>query len=156
MEDIYYWLQLRKDVAIIVRSCVVCQIAKGLAQKNIGLYLLLPTPKDIWKNLSMNFLLGLPRIDRRVDLVFVVVNRFSKMAHFIHYRKNSDIPYVTKLFFLKVVRLHGVPSSVVLDRESKFLATFWMMLWYRFYTFLKYNSTTHPQTEGQIEVTNRT
>jgi hypothetical protein len=105
---------MRYDVKIFVERCRICQYAKGKQQKT-GLYQAFPILDKPWDAISMDFVLGLPRTQIINDSIFVVVGIFSKMAHFIPCQKTNEATHIDNLFFKAIVRLHGLPRSIVLD-----------------------------------------
>ncbi|XP_071694409.1 uncharacterized protein [Rutidosis leptorrhynchoides] len=102
-----------KDVKVIINRCATCFQSKSAFHK--GIYTPLPVPNQPWEDLSMDFIVALPRIQRGKDSI-MVVDRFSKMAHFCN--KTNDATIVAALFFKEIVRLHGVLKTIVSDRDT--------------------------------------
>jgi hypothetical protein len=153
VQENFFWPKLAHDVECFVKSCRICQIAKS-HNKNTGLYTPLLVPKAPWEDISLDFVLGLPRTQRNKDSIMVVVDRFSKMAHFVPCNKTADTSHIADLYFRKIVKLHGVPKTITFDRDLKFISHFWCTLWRKLGTTLQFSSSYHPQTDGQIEVVN--
>ena len=120
LEEKCYWPQMYKDVQRFVKSCGVCQVAKGVSQ-NIGLYTTIVVPKKPWTNISIDFVLGLPKTSNGFDSIFSLVDRFSKMAHFIYCKKTFDVVQVIDIFFKENWRLHGLPKSIISNKDNKFV-----------------------------------
>jgi hypothetical protein len=154
LNRLYYWLGMRIDVKKFVKKCRIFQHVKGIRQ-NTGLYQPLPVPERPWNTISMDFVLGMPRKQRGCDSIFMVVDRFLKMAHFIPCQKTNDATHIANLFFKEFVRLHGLPKSIVSNRDTKFVGHFWRTLWKKIGTKLSFRSSYHPQTDGQTEILNQ-
>ncbi|XP_024014001.1 uncharacterized protein LOC112088080 [Eutrema salsugineum] len=118
LQDHFHWPYMKRDVERVCARCATCKQAKAKVQSN-GFYTPLHIPYHPWTDISMDFVLGLPRSRTGKDLIFVVVDRFSKMAHFIACNKTDDASHVANLFFRDIVRIHGMPRTIVSDRVTK-------------------------------------
>jgi hypothetical protein len=104
----FFWPRMRKDVERFVAYCTTCQKAKSHLNPH-GLYMPLPVPSVPWEDISMEFVLGLPHTQKGRDSIFLFVDRFSKIAHFIPCHMTDDAAHIADLFFHDIVHLHGVP-----------------------------------------------
>jgi hypothetical protein len=156
VQRLYWWPALRQDVTAYVRSCDSCQRFKPSQQQPAGKLQSLPVPEGRWQDLSMDLIVQLPRTPRGKDAIFVVVDRLTKRAHFMATTTNATAPDLARLFVDNVFRLHGMPRTLVSDRDARFTSRFWQALFRMLGTQLCLSSAHHPQTDGQTERTNRT
>ena len=155
VKHFFHWEGLKNEVKEWVARCDICQKVKYDQRAPMGLLQPLPTPAKIWEDLSMDFVEGLPT-SRGCDAILVVVDRLSKGAHFIPLRHPFTASSVAKIFVEHVVRLHGIPRSILTDRGALFMSSFWQELFSLQGSKLRASSSYHPQTDGQTEVVNRT
>ena len=116
LREHFYWPKMGGDIHKFISASSICQKAKSRFHQ--GLYTPLLVPSQHWNDVSMDFIVALPRTQRGKDAITVVVDRFSKMAHFIHCHETDDATHISELYFKEILRLHGVPKSIVSDRDS--------------------------------------
>ncbi|KAK2448849.1 hypothetical protein QL285_008096 [Trifolium repens] len=151
----FWWPGMKRDVAEFVASCLTCQKAKVEHQRPAGMLQSLDIPEWKWDSISMDFITGLPKTRRKHDSIWVIVDRLTKSAHFLPVRITDTAAKLTDIYIAEIVRLHGIPSSIVSDRDPKFTSHFWKTLHEALGTKLRLSSAYHPQTDGQTERTNQ-
>jgi len=151
----YYWPRMDEMVKQYVTTCPTCQRTKGSTQKPIGLLRPLAVPAERWDQVTMDFITGLPTTIRGCDALTVFVDKYSKMVRFAAGRKTDTAEDVGQQFFEQVYRHHGLPISIVSDRDPRFLSAFWQQLWELCGTRLDMSTPYHAQTDGQTERINR-
>ena len=152
----YYWPTLAVDVKEYVTSCHSCQSNKARSSNAIGLAQPIAPPPRRWDQVTMDLITQLPRTTNGKDAIVVVVDKYSKMIHCIPTTTTVDAPSLARLFYDHIVRLHGLPSSIISDRDPRFTSTFWQQLWKQMGTKLAMSTAYHPQADGQSERANRT
>jgi hypothetical protein len=148
----YYWPGLARDVKDYVRSCNSCQRNKSDINSNRGLLQPLPIPPQRWHTVAMDFAGPFaPSGEGKWDQVFIVTDKLTKRSHFIPSKTTDTATDTATRFFTNIVRLHGLPSVIISDRDVKFTSLFWSTLFDTFGTRLALSTAYHPQTDGQSE-----
>jgi len=145
---------MKKDVTEFVKGCVVCQQIKSPTQLPYGLLQPISPPTAVWEDISLDFVIGLPSF-QTYTVILVVVDRFSKAAHFGMLPTNFSAVKVAELFASMVCKLHGMPKSIISDRDPIFMSNFWKELFRMSGTKLRMSSAYHPQSDGQTEAVNK-
>ncbi|KAL4291663.1 hypothetical protein GQ457_14G020350 [Hibiscus cannabinus] len=151
LRERYWWKGLKRDVVRFVSHCLTCQKVKAEHQRPQGLLQRIELPLWKWERVTMDFVSGLPLTPSKKNSIWVIVDRLTKSAHFIPVRANYSLGQLARLYIAEIVRLHGVPVSIISDRDPKFTSNFWGSLHTALGTQLDFSTAYHPQTDGQSE-----
>ena len=147
---------MKRDIAEFVAKCPNCQQVKIEHQKPGGLAQEIEIPTWKWEMINMDFVVGLPKSKRHFDSIWVIVDRMTKSAHFLPVKTSYSAEDYAKLYIREMVKLHGVPLSIISDRGTQFTSHFWKSFQKGLGTKVKLSTAFHPQTDGQAERTIQT
>jgi transposase InsO family protein len=150
----FHWKGMRRDIKLFILNCEVCQVNKHETIHPPGLLQPLPIPSRVWSDISMDFIEGLPK-SHGFSVIMVVVDRFTKYGHFISLGHPYTAFRVAQAFFANVLKLHGMPTTIVSDRDRVFTSSFWPELFQLQGITLAFSSAYHPQSDGQTEALNK-
>jgi hypothetical protein len=146
---------MKIEIAKYVSQCDIYQRVKASYLKTAGILQPLPIPSWKWEDISMDFIVGLPNTSQKYDSIWVVVDRLTKTAHFIPMHTTYNAKKYAEIYLDQIIRLHGVPKTIISYRGAPFIARFWEQLQHSLGAKLIRSSTYHPQTDGQTERVNQ-
>lgn len=150
----FHWPKMKSEIVDYVRGCDIFQRIKSGNQFPRGLLQPLPIPDQVWQHISLDFVEGLPRSADK-DCIMVVIDSLTKVGHFIALSHPYSATTVAQLFLDNIYRLHGMPQSIVSDRDKIFTSHFWKELFTLMGTKLQLSTSYHPESDGQTEWLNR-
>ncbi|GJW36076.1 putative reverse transcriptase domain-containing protein [Tanacetum coccineum] len=153
---LYWWLNMKDDIATYVSKCLTCAKVKAEHQNLSGLLQQPEIPVWKWERITMDFVSGLPRTPSGYDTIWVIVDRLTKSAHFLPMKKTDSMEKLTRLYWKEIVCRHGIPVSIISNRDIHFTSNFWRSLQEALGTNLDTSTAYHPQTDGQSERTIQT
>jgi len=156
LREVYWWNGMKKGITEFVAKCPNCQQVKVEHQRPGGLAQRIELPEWKWEMINMDFITGLPRSRRQHDSIWVIVDRMTKSAHFLPVKTTHSAEDYAKLYIQEIVRLHGVPISIISDRGAQFTAQFWKSFQKGLGSKVNLSTAFHPQTDGQVERTIQT
>jgi hypothetical protein len=151
----YWWYGMKRAIAEYVALCDNCQRVKAERQRPAGLLQPLKIPEWKWEEISMDFIVGLSKTQSGYDSIWVIVDRLSKVAHFILVKTIYKGSKLAELYIARIVCLHGMPKKIVSDRGTQFTSKFWEKLHESMDTKLNISSAYHPRIDGQTERVNQ-
>ncbi|GJX82198.1 putative reverse transcriptase domain-containing protein [Tanacetum coccineum] len=156
MKQLYWWPNMKADIATYVSKCLTCLRVKAEHQKPSGLLVQPAIPQWKWENITMDFVTKLPRTQSGNDTIWVIVDRLTKSAHFLPMRETDPMDKLARLYLKEVVTRHGIPVSIICDRDPHFTSNFWRSFQKAMGTRLDMSTAYHPETDGQSERTIQT
>ncbi|GJT82172.1 putative reverse transcriptase domain-containing protein [Tanacetum coccineum] len=156
MKKLYWWPNIKADIATYVSKCLTCANVKAEHQRPSGLLVQPEIPEWKWDNITMDFITKLPKSSQSLDTIWVIIDRLTKSAHFLPIRETDPLDKLARLHLNKIVTRHGIPVSIICDRDSKFTSNFWKSFQKALGTDLSMSTAYHPQTDGQSERTIQT
>ncbi|KAD6453304.1 hypothetical protein E3N88_08009 [Mikania micrantha] len=156
LKTTYWWPNMKAEIATYVSKCLTCSKVKVEYQKPSGLLQQPELPMWKWEQISMDFITKLPKTASGCDTIWVIVDRLTKSAHFLPIKETDKLDKLTRIYIKEVVTRHGVPISIISDRDSRFTSHFWKSLHKALGTRLDMSTAYHPQTDGQSERTIQT
>lgn len=124
LQQNFWWTGMKSEIAQYVSECDTCQRVKASHLKVAGTLQPLPIPSWKYEDMSMNLIVGLPNTSQKHDSIWVIVDRLTKMAHFLPIQTNYSTQKYAKLYLDRIVSLHGVPKMIIYDRGAQFVAHF--------------------------------
>jgi len=149
LKERYWWYGLKRDVAQYVAICDTCQRVKAEHQRPAGLLQPMKIPEWKWEEVGMDFIVGLPRTQKGYNSIWVIVDRLTKVAHFIPVKTTYSRAKLAELYMERIVCLHGVPKKIVLDRGTQFTSHFWQKLHESMDTKLNFSLAYHLKQMGR-------
>jgi hypothetical protein len=146
---------MKIEIARYVVRCDTCRRVKAIHMKTVVPLQSLPIPTWKWEDISMDFIVGLPRTAKGYDSIWVIIDRLTKIAHFLPVKVKYPVIAYAELYIARILSLHDVPKTIVSDRGPQFVSKFCEELHKSLGTKLLHSSAYHPQTSGQTERVNQ-
>ncbi|GJU64725.1 putative reverse transcriptase domain-containing protein [Tanacetum coccineum] len=156
LRDLYWWPGMKRDIAEYVSRCLTCSKIKAEHQKPSGFLQQPEIPEWKWEKLTMDFITKLPKSSSGYDTIWAIVDRLTKSTHFLPIREDYKTEKLAKIYVNEIVARHGVPVSIISDRDGRFTSHLWQAFQKALGTRLDMSTTYHPQTDGQSERTIQT
>ncbi|GKC41899.1 putative reverse transcriptase domain-containing protein [Tanacetum coccineum] len=156
MKMLYWWPNMKADIATYVSKCLTCAKVKAKHQRPSGLLVQPDIPEWMWEKITIDFITKLPKMAAGFDSIWVIIDRLTKSAHFLLMRETDSTKKLTRLYMKEIVARHGIPVSIISDRDSHFTSRVWQSLHKALGTQLNLSTAYHLQTDGQSERTIQT